>query len=827
MKINFASREVPVEKLRWRCDLNKLTFKDTCEIKACDEIIGQERALKAIRLGLEIEGMGYNVFVTGLSGTGRTTTIKCLLEEIDKKKKLPRDICYVNNFKDPDMPQAIILKPGVGKKFRRDMNLLIDQMKKNIPGVFESEEYQKKQKNIVETLREKGKDVFRELEKKLSKDGFTTIQIQSGRFPRVDIAPLIKEKPINIDELEKIAEEGKFPKEEFKKLKEKYREFSSDLLEAINTSNKIEKEIRERVEELNQKTLLPIVESAISEIKEKYKDYKKIEKYLEDVKSDILENFERFVRDASQTKQAAPREEPKDTFNEYKVNVLIDNSDVKGSPIIIETNPIYKNLFGTIERTWDRTGVWQTDFTKIKAGSFLKANKGYLVINALDAMIEPGVWQTLKRTLRNRVMEIQSYDPFYMSNISALKPEPIDIDVKVIMIGDNYLYHLLYSHDDDFKKIFKVKAEFDSVMDKKEEGIAQYATFVSKICIQENLIPFDNTAIGAIIEYGVRLAGDQLKISTRFNKIEEIVKEASFWAKKDGLRLVSEEYVDKAIEEKDNRVRLSEDRLQEKIHRGSLMIDTDGTVVGQVNGLAVYDTGDYSFGIPSRITAKTSMGRDGIINIEREADLSGKTHNKGVLILEGYLRSKYAQDKPLTLSTSLCFEQSYGGVDGDSASSTEVYAILSSLSELPLRQDIAVTGSVNQKGEIQPIGGVNQKIEGFFDACKAKGLTGNQGVMIPHLNIDNLVLRKDIVKAVGEKKFHVYSVKTIDEGIEILTGKKAGKLLKDGNYEKGSVNYLVNQKLMDLAEKMKEFGVKKGSGKPALKKKTKKTRAKK
>ncbi|HUU50156.1 MAG TPA: AAA family ATPase [Nitrospinota bacterium] len=809
MKINLASKEVPIENLRWRCDLNKLTFKDTCEVKACDEIIGQERALKAIRLGLEIEGMGYNVFVTGLAGTGRTTTIKCLLEEIDKKKKLPDDICYVNNFQDPDTPRAILLKPGLGKKFKRDMNLLIESMKKNIPEVFESEGYQKKQKNIVESLREKGKDIFKELEKKLSKEGFTTIQVQPGQYLRLDIAPLVKEKPINIDELEKITEEGKFSKEEFKRLKEKYKEFSTDLLETINISQKIEKEIRENVDELNKKTLLPLVENAIFEIKVKYKN-KKIDRYLEDVKTDILENFERFVKDVSQSKHSPFRDmPPKETFNEYRVNVLIDNSEVKGSPIIIETNPTYKNLFGTIERVLDRSGVWQTDFTRIKAGSFLKANNGYLVINALDAMIESGVWQTLKRTLRNRVMEIQSYDPFYMASISALKPEPIEVNVKVVMIGDNYLYHLLYNHDDDFKKIFKVKAEFDSEMDKKEESIAQYTTFVSKICIQDNLLPFDNKAIGAIIEYGVRLAGKQFKISIRFNKIEEIVKEANFWAKKNGRRIVTEEYVDEAIKEKYNRVRLTEDKLQEMIDRGTLMIDTDGMVVGQVNGLSVYDTGDYSFGIPTRITAKTSMGRDGIINIEREADLSGKTHNKGVLILEGYLRSKYAQDKPLTLSSSLCFEQSYGGVDGDSASSTEVYAILSSLSELPLRQDIAVTGSVNQKGEIQPIGGVNQKIEGFYDACKAKGLTGKQGVMIPHLNIENLALRKDIVKAVEEKKFHVYSVKNIDGGIEILTGVKAGKIQKDGTYQKGSVNYLVNQKLMDLAMKMKKFGEKK------------------
>jgi lon-related putative ATP-dependent protease len=817
-KINLQSKELPFEKLRWRCNLDKLTFEDTYEIKACDEIIGQERALKAIRIGLEIEGLGYNVFVTGLTGTGRTTTIKCLLEEIDKKKKLPKDICYVNNFKDPDTPRAIIVKPGIGKKFAKDMNLLIELMKKNIPLAFESEAYLKKQKTIIETLREEGKNVFKELEKKLAKDNFATIQIQPQPHPRLDIAPLINEKPISIDQLEKIVEEGKFPREEFEKIKEKYKKYTLDLIEAINTSQKIDKEIREKIEELNRETVSPIIEAAVLEIKNKYKD-EKIEDYLDEVKADIQENFEKFLRDAAQSKQPPPQAHPRETFNEYRVNVIIDNSGVKGSPIIIETNPTYKNLFGTIERTIGPTGIWQTDFTRIKAGSFLKANSGYLVINAIDALIEPGVWQTLKRTMRNRVMEIQSYDPFYMANISALKPEPIDIDVKVVMIGDNRIYHLLYDGDEDFKKIFKIKAEFDSVMDRKEESIAQYASFASKICIRNNLLPFDNTAISAIIEHGIRLAGKQYKISTQFFRIEEIMREASYWAKKHNARRVTEAFVEMAIDEQHNRLRLTEDRLQEMIERGSLIIDTDGRVVGQVNGLSVYQTGDYAFGLPTRITAKTSLGRGGIINIEREADLSGKIHNKGVLILEGYLRSKFAQDKPLTLNASLCFEQAYGGVDGDSASSTEVYAILSSLSGLPIKQNIAITGSVNQKGEIQPIGGVNQKIEGFYDACKARGLTGNQGVMIPHLNVEDLMLRKDIVKAIKMKKFHIYAVKTIDEGIEILTDTEAGAMQKDGSYKKGTVNYLVDKQLTELAMKMKAFGEKKKQARPTTRKK--------
>lgn len=501
-----------------------------------------------------------------------------------------------------------------------------------------------------------------------------------------------------------------------------------------------------------------------------------------------------------------PFVQPADELTEFQVNVIVDNSETKGAPIVIETNPTYRNLFGTMERSVDRSGIWRTDFTKIRAGALLQANGGYLVVNALDALIEPGVWPALKRTLRNRIFEMQTYDPFYFITTSVLKPEPIEIDVKVVMIGDAFLYQLLYYRDEDFKKIFKVKADFDSVMPKEKKNVMEYASFIKKICSGENLIPFDSTGVAGVVEFGVRLAGRQSKLSTRFTFIADLIREASYWTKKDKSKYVTRKHVEKAIDEWIRRVSLIEDKIQELIEDGTIMIDTKGEVVGQINGLSVLDVGDYAFGKPTRITAQTSVGRAGVINIEREADLSGKTHNKGVLILSGYMRGKYAQDKPLVMSASLCFEQSYSGVDGDSASSTEVYAILSSLSGLPLRQDIAVTGSVNQNGEIQPIGGVNQKIEGFYEVCKAKVLTGTQGVIIPHQNVEDLMLRTEVVEAVKKGKFHIYSVKTIDEGIEILTGVKAGKRRKNGTFEKDTVNYLVEEKLKELAQKSKEFG---------------------
>jgi ATP-dependent Lon protease len=489
----------------------------------------------------------------------------------------------------------------------------------------------------------------------------------------------------------------------------------------------------------------------------------------------------------------------------------------------VETTPNYRNLFGTIERVVDRSGLWKTDFTHIKAGSFLRANGGYLIFNALEALVEPGVWPALKRTLKNQVMEVQTYDPFYFFATSALKPEPIECNVKVIMIGDSYIYHLLFNLDDDFKKIFKIKADFDSVMNKDAEKVQQYASFIRKICDEEKLKPFDKTGIAAVVEYGVRLTGRQKKLSTRFYLIADLLREANYWAIKDGSDVVKDKHVDKAIERKVYRLNLIEEKIQEMIDEGTILIDSDGMVVGQVNGLSVYNLGDYMFGKPSRITVKTSMGKAGIINIEREAEMSGPTHNKGVYILTGYLRGKYAQDKPITMSASICFEQSYSGVDGDSASSTEIYALLSSLSGLPLRQDIAVTGSVNQKGEIQPIGGVNEKIEGFFDVCKAKGLTGKQGVMIPHLNIGDLMLRKDVLEAVKEGKFHIYPIKTIDQGIEILTGVEGGGRQEDGKFKEGSVNDLVDKKLRELGMKIKEF---EGGGEEGAKEEKKKKKGK-
>jgi lon-related putative ATP-dependent protease len=797
--------EVSVEKLRWRCPLEYLPFETSNEIPPLTEIVGQDRAAEAIKVGLAIESEGYNIFVTGLSGTDRLPTIQQLLNQTKKNDvPPPHDICCVYNFKDPDSPMIINFPAGKGGALKKDMTELIESLGKNIPQIFESEEYKSRKKAITENFREMQKAIIKEFEKKITSENFTIGQVQMGPFTRPVIFPIVMGNPMPMEQLEALVEKGEYPRETFEKMSKKLIEFASEMESIFAELQKREKDFEEKMKALDKELVLPLLNESVELIKQKYQ-HEKLNLYLSELTQDILSNFTLFL--PKREKEAPfPSPSPTELFTEYQVNVLVDNSETKGIPIIIEKNLNYRNLFGGIEKILDpRYGVWRTDFSRIKAGSLLKANGGYLVMNLLDAAMEPGVWPTLKRVLKNRSVEVQSFDPLYLFTMSTLKPEPIELNVKVILLGDNYLYYLLNTYDEDFKDIFKIKADFDTVLTNEEKTVKQYASFVKKICDEKKLRPLDKGGVAAIIEHGVRLAGRQKKITTKFYKLSDMLGEANYWADKDASSIIKEQHVEKAIEHQDYRVNLIEKKIQEMIEDGLIMIDTEGKVVGQVNGLSVYEMGDYSFGKPSRITAKTSMGRAGIINIEREADLSGKTHDKGVLILGGYLRGKYAQNKPLSMSASICFEQSYGGIDGDSASSTEIYAVLSSLADLPLRQDIAVTGSVNQKGEIQPIGGVNQKIEGFFDVCRAKKLTGSQGVMIPYQNIGDLMLRKDVLKAVEENQFHIFSIKTVDDGIELLTEIPAGEKKEDGTFPEGTVNYLVDKNLLLLAEGLTLF----------------------
>ncbi|HMA54872.1 MAG TPA: AAA family ATPase [Acidobacteriota bacterium] len=807
MRTKSGFPELSPDQLRWTCCPDLVPVETSEEARVCQEIIGQERALKAIQTGLDIKSLGYNIFITGMVGTGRTTTITQLLDQLEKGEKTPDDILYVNNFKYPDEPVLIMLPAGRGKEFSESMGKLIELLRTNVPHLLKSPYYTEKRDAIVESQQKKQRELLQSFEEEVSEQGFSVIQVQMGLFSRPDLIPVIEGQPVPFAKLEALVKEKKFPKESLEALREKYEKLTSKLEDIFESLKEIDEATRAMLRSWDEESITPVIKGAIDEIREKF-NYPKIVAYLDEVERSLAKSLEAFKA------QKKDEKEPAEDFLEYRVNLLVDNSDKHGAPVIMETNPNYVNLFGSIESTITRIGISQTDFTMIKAGSFLKANGGYLVVNALDALIEPGVWATLKRTLRNQVFEIQNYLQMYLFTSARLKPEPIKADVKVVMIGDTSIYNLLFFMDEDFKKIFKIKAEFDSEMDKDDESFTEYVQFIKKICLEDGLLPLDKEGIGALIEYSTRIAGRRKKLSTRFHIIADVIRESSYWAGKAKKTAVGREDVEKAIAERFDRVSLIEDKIQEMIEEGTILIDTQGAVVGQVNGLSVYDMGQFMFGKPARITARTGMGRGGVINIEREADMSGPTHNKGVLILGGYLRGRYAVKRPMSLTASLAFEQSYGGVDGDSASSTEVYAILSSLSGLPLRQDLAVTGSLNQRGDIQPIGGVNEKIEGFFDVCKAKGLTGTQGVVMPHQNVQNLMLRADVVAAVKDGRFHIYPVKSIDEGIEILTGVEAGAPDAAGEYPDGTVHGLVDRELQRLAKGLQDFSAagEKGDG---------------
>lgn len=800
----LSQYRVPLDQLRWSCQTERGSICATDNIEPCGEIIGQERAIDAIKLGLRLEQPGYNVFVVGYSGTGRTTTIQKMLQELGLEDgRPPDDLCYVNNFENPDCPRALRFPAGMGMKFRAEMDRMIKHLREAIPGLMESEQLRTKRKTIAEEFENKQKEMLRSFEKKVKEKEFAMTQVQIGTSVRPDISPVIGGTPTSVAELEAKTEAGEFPKERFDEIRKTYDELAEEMIQLFKQTRQNQKELQQRLEHLHRDAVGPLVYEEIAGLKSEFKA-EGLDNYLTEVHDSIIKGLKNFQRgregEEGDLHDAPPASTPGDPFLEYSVNVVVDNTKTQGKPIVTEVNPNYKNLFGSIERVVDHRGFWRTDFTKIKSGALHRANGGYLILNAMDTLTEAGVWPALKRTLRSGKLEIQAYDPVFMFSQSALKPESVPLNLQVIMIGMPDLYYMLNRMDPDFPKIFKVKADFDTVMEFNKTNLGKYNAFGRKMVEDFGLSPFDEGGMGALVEYGIRLAGRKNKLSTRFNVIADVMREASFWAKEDGSGTVSEQHVDKAVDEWIRRVSLPEDKIGELIDRGTILIDTTGAVVGQINGLSVYDMGEYRFGKPTRITARTSVGAKGIINVEKEAQLSGATHSKGVLIISGYLQGKFAQNRPLSMNAHLCFEQSYGGVDGDSASSTEIYAILSALSAVPIRQDIAVTGSVNQNGTIQAIGGVNEKVEGFFKVCRARGLTGSQGVMIPQSNVPDLMLRREVVSAVEDGKFHIFAVAGIEEGIEILTGMKAGQPNEDGTYPEGTLFHLVEEKLNKYAE---------------------------
>jgi lon-related putative ATP-dependent protease len=787
--------ELSPERIRSVFDINLVHCKTTKELVPSQEIIGQERAIRALKFGLSIKERGFNIYVAGLPGTGRTTAAKNFLEEIARKEKAPFDWCYVNDFSHRYEPKAIGLPPGKGKEFQRDMKNFIENARTALPKAFESEDYAKRRDAAIHSIENKRKEFIDKINTEAQKDGFV---IQSTRVGLV-LIPVQKGKPVSDEEFVKM------PPKVQKEIEQKRELLESELRNAMRQLADMEKEASEELQKMNHDIALYAIGHLVSDLTEKYREFPDIAAYLRDVQNDILDNLPHFLKETETPSQVSAPWMKEIQFRKYEVNVIVDNSDTKGAPVVTEFNPTYPNLFGRVEKE-AQFGALVTDFTMIRSGSLHRANGGYLILHVEELFRNPFSYDGLKRALKNQQIAIEEPEESVgFITARSLKPKPIPLNVKVILIGDPSLYQQLYILDTEFNELFKVKAEFDTTMDKTEENLQQYAAFVCTLCQKENLKHLDGAGLARLIEHSSRLAEDQQKLSTRFSEIADIAREANFYAAQENSDFVTGNHVTKAIEEKIYRSKLIQDKIQEMIKRGILLIDTDTERVGQVNGLSVISLGDFEFGSPSRVTTSVSLGREGIVDIEREAKTGGPIHTKGVLILSGYLSERYAQDKPLSLSARLVFEQNYGGVEGDSASSTELYALLSALSGLPIRQNVAVTGSVNQKGEVQAIGGVNEKIEGFFEVCKAKGLKGNQGVMIPESNVQNLMLKEEIVKAVEDGKFHIYSVKTIDEGIEILTGVKAGKRLEDGTFEKDTVNYRVDQRLKQMAERLREF----------------------
>jgi lon-related putative ATP-dependent protease len=797
-----SSFELKPEELRWRCNLDKFEFDSTYDLKPIEGILGQERALKALKIGVDLRAPGYNIYIAGMSGTGKATTVKKILEAISSECPPLYDYAYVNNFKDPDRPVLLTFSKGQAKFFRQDLSSAINILKQRIPQSLESESYLERKKIIISRYNEREQQLMKSFEEKLRVDNFTLGQVKIDEVARPDIIPIIDNKPVSIYQLEEKIQEGKLSKEEAEKIFIKYNSYQQELQVLFKKGLKITQEFQEELLSIERAAVEIVIRSVTEDLKEKYTD-KKITDYLTQVEENILENIQVFKGIKPEGERTAEGFEI-DYFKEYEINIILDNSESNECPVVIETSPTYINLFGTIEKMHDGRGGWYSDFTKIKGGSLLRANGGFLVLNVMHLFEEPGAWKTLKRVLTYHKLEIQDYPSLFQVSTSSLKPEPIDIETKVILLGSQHIYSLLSEHEYDFKKMFKIKADFDYEIKRNDKVLVEYARVIKKLIKEEGLCEFDKSAIAYIMELSARYAGQKDKLTTRFSYIADIAREASFWAKDDGFDVVSAAHVEKAYNYAKERHGMLESKITSMIDEETLLLDTDGERVGQVNGLAIYGADFYSFGRPIRITSTISLGSGNIINVEREAGMSGRHYTKGVLIISGYFKETFGQELPLSFNANLVFEQSYGTVDGDSASCTEIFALLSTLSGLPIKQSLAVTGSLNQKGDVQPIGGVNEKIEGFYDICKSRRLTGKQGVIMPHQNVKELMLRGDVIQSVEKGEFHIYAIKRVEEGIELLTGVKAGTKLKKG-YEPDTVFDLVEKKIKELYAKARAY----------------------
>lgn len=790
--------ELQPEELKKVVDYSIFSFESTEHVEKLTTIVGQQRARSVMNFGLHVNKPGYNLYVAGMEGVGKTSFVTTVVNDFSDREAKLFDWCYVNNFEDEYKPKVLKLPVGLGKQLKKSMENLLNALKEDIPNAFSEENRQKNRTSIIQKYKDKVDKVYKETNDIATENGFLLKQSDStvATIPMGEDGKPITEEAYNLlDDEQRAAIESNSAK------------LQEIILEATKTILHFEQELKKSLEGFDHQTALTTIDFHIKELKEEYKDCSEVIRYLKAVRKDIVNNFHVFLPKQTKTDEKQLGYLFKDetqALKKYTINVLIDNSETKGMPVISADNPTFYNLIGKVEYE-NRMGVMSTDFTKIKPGYLHVANGGYLLIQAKDIFSKSQAWEGLKRSLLIHKLQIENIgEHASIIATASVYPDPIPLDVKVIIIGNMDIYQALYQHDEDFRKLFKIRVDFDVEMKYNQDNISGLVSFIHTHCKKLGLRHFDPSAVAKIIEYSSRIAGDQNKLSTRFNLQVELIYEADAWASIMGDNLVSEKHIEKAIEEKRYRSNLYEEKIQASIDEGSILIDTDGGKIGQVNGLAVYNLGQYQFGKPSRITATTFMGKKGFVNIERESQMSGNTHNKGVYILGGYLGQKFAQKYPLVLTAHIAFEQSYGGVDGDSASSTELYAILSSLAEIPINQGLAVTGSVNQNGEIQPIGGVNEKVEGFYNVCKSRGLTGKHGVLIPHQNVKNLMLNDEVIESVRAGQFHIYKVRTIEEGIEILTGIAAGQPDEHGDYDNDTVYGKVAEKLRLFMEFAKD-----------------------
>lgn len=787
--------ELSYKDLKMTCNTNIFDFETTEELEPIQSGIGQDRGIKALEFGLQVNVKGYNLYLEGPSGVGKTMYTKNYLDKIASKQRPPHDWCYIYNFDNPNEPIAVDLPAGQGKEFKEAMEGFIKEIKKDIKKTFNNDDFEKEKALIKQEFETKRSALLEQLNKEASKYDFQVKTAQNGIY----MMPVVDGKAIEEEEFDKLDESIK------KQYEEKSTIVQEQIMNVIGQIKEIERLSDKKISEWQSNIALLTVNVHINYLKSKYKRYKKINQFLTNIKQDILKNIPAFLDNNENKNQQTqvpqnPINKKQDPCLNYRVNLFVDNSNREGAPVIMDSNYSFNNIFGTIEYE-NYYGSLKTDHTMLKPGLLQQANGGYIVFQAKDLLANPACYENLKKALRVKKVGIENVSEQRSSMVLvSLKPEPIPLDLKVILIGNDSIYQTLLAMDSDFRKLFKIKVEFEETAAINKENVNKLAQIIHGFCENEELPHLDKEAMARLIEYASKLAGSHNKISTRFNDLIQVVGEAATWAKISRSKTVTAKFIDKALEQRVERVKKYDERYMEMIKENTLLINTSGFEVGQLNGLTVLTIGDYSFGKPAKITVNTYTGKNGIVNIEREIDISGPSHSKGVYILSGYLGEMFAQDIPLCLTASICFEQLYNGVDGDSASSTELYGLLSSLSGIPINQSIAVTGSVNQKGEIQPIGGVNEKIEGFFQICKMRGLDGSHGVMIPIQNVDNLQLSDEIIEAVKNKKFHIYSVSTIEEGIEVLTGVPAGKKDKDGHFPAGTVNYLVYEKLKKYAK---------------------------